>query len=145
MKKSQFLFATLGIMVLAMSACLGSDDETSVAADPTTDPLVSGRDKGLDECKVEECGPPLGMPTILCEDGSLGGNTGRCLLTERGDCAWEIRECPEETDELCDVGDCGPPLGMPTIICEDGSLGGNTGRCLRSELGRCFWEIRDCP
>jgi hypothetical protein len=34
---------------------------------------------------------------------------------------------------------------MPTKQCSDGSLGGNTGRCLKHEDGKCGWEIRACP
>ena len=49
-------------------------------------------------CNPEACGPALGMPNILCEDGSLGGPTGRCLQTPEGTCAWEIRECPANPD-----------------------------------------------
>jgi hypothetical protein len=30
-------------------------------------------------------------------------------------------------------------------MCPDGSLGGNTGRCLRHANGACGWEIRACP
>ncbi|UJR80464.1 Kazal-type serine protease inhibitor domain-containing protein [Sandaracinus amylolyticus] len=46
------------------------------------------------ECPVEQCGPPSRAPIIMCEDGSIGGNTGRCLRDEAGVCAWEMRECP---------------------------------------------------
>ncbi len=48
-------------------------------------------------------------------------------------------------DILCDTADCGPPLGMPNYMCEDGTWAGPTGRCLRSADGGCGWEIRDCP
>jgi hypothetical protein len=47
------------------------------------------------ECRVEECGPPLRAATIMCEDGSIGGNTGRCLRQDDGSCGWELRECPD--------------------------------------------------
>ncbi len=49
-----------------------------------------------DECAVEDCGPALGMPSYLCEDGvTWGGPTGECAATETGGCGWVIIECPE--------------------------------------------------
>jgi hypothetical protein len=45
----------------------------------------------------------------------------------------------------CAPASCGPALGMPNVICPDGSTGGPTGRCLEDRGGRCGWEIRDCP
>jgi hypothetical protein len=46
-------------------------------------------------CRVEDCGPALGMPNLLCDDGSFGGPTGRCLLDAESDrCGWEVRACP---------------------------------------------------
>jgi hypothetical protein len=47
-----------------------------------------------EECRVTECGPRPGMPVRKCDDGSLGGNTGRCLRRADGACGWEIRTCP---------------------------------------------------
>ncbi len=140
----------------------------------TPDPVPIG-----EECAVESCGARLGAPTILCEDGSLGGNTGRCLEQADGMCGWELRECPPPTE--CAMGDCGPmppqrpgdpplscarvadgscqwtagaacaledcgaPLRAPSYICDDGSLGGNTGRCIPGAEGVCGWELIDCP
>jgi hypothetical protein len=39
---------------------------------------------------------------------------------------------------------CGPALGLPTQQCSDGTIGGNTGACIR-QGGSCAWEIRECP
>jgi hypothetical protein len=44
-------------------------------------------------CAADECGPQLGLPNWLCEDGTQGGPTGRCLKTG-DDCGWEVRDCP---------------------------------------------------
>jgi hypothetical protein len=57
-----------------------------------------GADGGGDgapiECASKEaCGPAPKSLAIMCPDGSIGGNTGRCLKTSSG-CAWEQRECP---------------------------------------------------
>lgn len=48
-------------------------------------------------CALEECGPPLRAPTLMCEDGSISGNTRNCLRGDDGVCAWELRECPTTT------------------------------------------------
>jgi hypothetical protein len=102
----------------------------------------AGCGEGGTTCDAEACGPAPGMPAQECPDGSIGGNTGRCLAGEDGTCSWEIRECPEE--EACAPEDCGPMPGMPAHECEDGSIGGNTGRCIRyDEI--CGWENRVCP
>ncbi len=46
------------------------------------------------ECEPEACGPPLGMPNYECDDGTIGGPSGRCLLTADGACGWEVIDCP---------------------------------------------------
>src|SRR5687768_6840667 len=47
---------------------------------------------------------------------------------------------------VCDPIECGPPvLGQPTEVCADGSTGGNTGRCVRTDDTKCHWEDRTCP
>lgn len=98
-------------------------------------------------CADGECGPVLGMPILVCEDGSIGGNTGLCVRNPDGACGWEIRECPPPPPPPaeCAPDECGPALGMPIRMCDDGSWGGPTGRCLRSAEGVCGWEIRECP
>ncbi|MGE0792033.1 MAG: hypothetical protein AB7S26_40540 [Sandaracinaceae bacterium] len=96
-------------------------------------------------CDAAACGPmPLGA-TFLCPDGSTGGVTGRCVSQDDGSCGWEWRDCPPPTPAECPVADCGPALGLPAYECDDGSIGGNTGRCLRLSDGSCGWEVRDCP
>lgn len=141
-----------------------------------TDPVPIGGD----ECDASACGTPLGLPAVVCADGSTGGNTGRCVLQgDPGTCGWEVRECPPvactpsdcgivppvvpgttvscervadgscqwvgTTDPTCsDPTSCGPAPGTPSWICADGSIGGNTGRCIASADGSCGWEIRAC-
>jgi hypothetical protein len=46
---------------------------------------------------------------------------------------------------VCSQSDCGPQLGLPNELCEDGSTAGPTGRCLRSGDGSCGWEVLECP
>ncbi len=177
-------------------------------------------------CTPDECGPQPGLPNYRCEDGSVGGPTGRCLRGEDDQCGWEIRDCPDAPEPVacgarlgdtcapdhfcdfdrlgCDFADatgtcrprpdgcggafqpvcgcdgqtydspclahvartdvaaegpcdggggedecpaeeCGPQPGLPNVQCDDGSVGGPTGRCLRGADNRCGWEIRACP
>jgi hypothetical protein len=56
-----------------------------------------GSGTGAAECAADACGPALGMPAQQCSDGSVGGNTGRCIQNPDGACGWEIRECPAAT------------------------------------------------
>jgi peptidoglycan hydrolase-like protein with peptidoglycan-binding domain len=55
-------------------------------------------------CTTASCGPALGMPAYTCPDGSLGGNTGRCIRQSNGSCGWEIRSC------LADQSSNKPPV-----------------------------------
>ena len=93
-------------------------------------------------CASSDCGPPPGTPTWTCEDGSIGGFTGRCRGQD-GACAWEIVECPMTGD--CTLEECGPQPDSAACTCADGSLGCNTGHCLRNAMGTCGWEWRECP
>ncbi len=131
----------LGLAALCWVAC-GVGNESVPTGDDvaaTQDELRSG------SCVPRRCGPALGMPTLQCSDGSVGGNTGRCLAdTQNGTCHWEVRQCPAPTP-VCQPGACGPALGLLSQICADGSVGGNTGKCLPAANGTCHWEIRSCP
>lgn len=59
----------------------------------------------------------------------------------------DVASEPFEVVELCEARACGPPLGMPNVLCSDGeSVGGPTDRCLRDlETNLCAWEIVACP
>jgi len=89
-------------------------------------------------CAADACGSP--PPSAVCADGS--GTVGDCTQNAEGVCAWETHECPET---LCDEAECGPQPGMPSKICEDGSVGGSTGRCILYDGEMCGWEILECP
>jgi len=67
---------------------------------PTPAPLPG------DACEASLCGPRPRTVTIMCDDGSLGGNTGRCLRSDDLSCGWEMRACPVEVS-------CGARLGNP--------------------------------
>lgn len=96
-------------------------------------------------CDPTACGPAPGAPAFICPDGSVGGNTGRCVMDASGSCSWEFRDCPTPRPEECSPTECGPAPGVPSYECPDGSIGGSTGRCLRLSEGGCGWEIRECP
>jgi len=67
---------------------------------PTPAPLPG------DACEASLCGPRPRSVTIMCDDGSLGGNTGRCFRGDDLSCGWEMRVCPVEVR-------CGARLGNP--------------------------------
>ena len=46
-----------------------------------------------DPCLPEECGPPLGVPSFMCEDGSIAGPV--CERDEDRECRWRVTMCPE--------------------------------------------------
>src|SRR4051794_18005033 len=101
-------FAAFGATIIACSG--KGSDAVGDGTDSTTEDLAVLCGKG-------ECGPGLEMPTLICPDGSAGGNTGRCIKTKASPvCHWEIRKCP--VDPKCD---CGPEPMMPVEKCWDGS------------------------
>jgi len=112
-----------------------------------------GECPGTGECAAAECGPALGMPTVLCSDGTTGGPTGRCLRHDDGTCGWEVRECPLPE---CITGGCSRQVcaeaGGPPIIttCEWRSEYEclRQSRCERQPDGACGWtptaEYRMC-
>lgn len=55
----------------------------------------------------------MGMPAQQCSDGSVGGNTGKCIRSGDG-CAWEIRECPST------AGGCVKSGCSGTVCVEEG-------------------------
>lgn len=63
-----------------------------------------------DVCDASECGPALGLPNRLCEDGTSSGPTGRCLRHDDGTCGWEVLSCPAPTR-------CG---GLHGVVCAEG-------------------------
>jgi len=57
-------------------------------------PMTTPTDPARMECDPVNCGPKLGIASVVCTDGSVAGPTGRCLLNADGSCGWETRECP---------------------------------------------------
>jgi len=50
-----------------------------------------------------------------------------------------------DANATCATSDCGPALGLLNYECDDGSMAGPTGRCLRRDSGTCGWEVLSCP
>jgi eight-cysteine-cluster-containing protein len=134
----RFAFVILGLLV----ACGPKTQE------PT--PKPSGA------CAAGACGPALGMPAQQCSDGSVGGNTGRCIVLGDGTCGWEIRECPAPPQ----TGDCLKTGCSGTICAEPGNdvmttceykaeyACYQTASCVRQADGNCGWtqtpELQAC-
>lgn len=98
--------APLFLSLFLIPACASNADPSSSTDDDGT---VDTQSSELATCRTEKCGPRLGLATILCSDGSVGGNTGRCIRT-KGHCGWEIRQCPVECSGP--IIDCAaPPSG----------------------------------
>jgi hypothetical protein len=75
------------------------------------------------ECPLEECGPQLGLPNGICEDGTASGPTGRCVKT--GDeCGWEIHHCPPGGE-----GGAGSQGGQGNVAGAPGAGGAGSDPC----------------
>ncbi len=79
------------------------------------------------------CGGSVSLGEIPAGSDGGGGGGG----TDSGNADGASTECTSKTD-------CGPAPKSASIQCSDGSLGGNTGRCLKTATG-CAWEQRECP
>ena len=103
------------------------------------------------ECAPEQCGPAPGMPTYQCDDGTMGGPTGKCMMGESGQCGWEITECKK----TCTKGGCSGTLCIeegedvvttcewrPEYACYQNAT------CERQSDGACGWtqtqELQAC-
>ena len=87
------------------------------------------------------CGPRPASPSWICENGSTGGYTGRCLADAMGQCSWEVNNCPR----ACEPMECGPRPARPNITCADGTTIAGPGDCRRRADGTCSWDIITCP
>src|SRR5579864_2486535 len=95
----------------AIFACSGNSG--SVAPEGSS----SSSEDLIGICGPADCGPALGLAALKCPDGSVGGNTGRCIKTTKDPaCHWEIRVCPPPPPDC----DCGPEPAS-AIKCWDGS------------------------
>lgn len=95
---------------------------------------------GANECSFDECGPPPGVPSWVCDDGTPGGSTGRCLRNADGTCGWEIVWCPMG----CGPNACSgaPPPPDRNEPCTDGTVAPYV--CRRDSSGNCAWAPESC-
>ena len=84
-------------------------------------------------CDDAMCGTPLDFPQYRCEDGTLGGPTGRCVRQRDNSCRWEVRNCTR----ACREEDC--PRQRPMNTCTTGMTA--TSVCRRATSGRCSWVV----
>jgi hypothetical protein len=49
------------------------------------------------------------------------------------------------SQDTCPISACGPQLGIANHTCDDGSVAGPTGRCLKGSASTCHWEVLTCP
>jgi hypothetical protein len=83
-------------------------------------------------------GVSLGIGSDGGGGGDDGGSSGSSGGGSSGGSGTGVKEC-------ADTNACGPAPASPAMKCDDGSLGGFTGRCLQDPSGKCSWEFRDCP
>ncbi|MBK8172134.1 MAG: hypothetical protein IPK60_17565 [Sandaracinaceae bacterium] len=88
------------------------------------------------DCSGVQCHP-------ACSSEDMCGPQSHCLYLR---CHLPCEShCVPTLPETCDEELCGPPSRAPIFMCVDGSVGGNTGRCLRNDDNSCGWEMRECP
>jgi hypothetical protein len=133
------------LLAAAGSACTGGSPP---AADG---PTSSGTAAGAvgSECPKEQCGPAMGMPAQQCPDGSVGGNTGRCIVQPTGQCGWEVRDCPATGGGAagaciktgCSGTVCAEPGKDVVTTCEFRPEYAcyNDAKCERQADGACGW------
>jgi hypothetical protein len=90
----------------------------------------------LASCLLLACGGGVSLGNFGTDGGSAGDDGGSSG-TSSGGSGTGVKECASKDS-------CGPAPGAPTIKCDDGTVGGFTGRCIESPKG-CEWEFRDCP
>lgn len=112
---SSFLFATLVVAVPILMGARG----------------CGGGDVPIGGCDEDACGPAPGAPSIMCADGSIGGNTGECAPDADGTCGWVFRDCPPPPRDCTDA-ECGP-----------GPLTPLPSHCERGADGTCYWVVDD--
>jgi len=93
-------------------------------------------------CSGSQC-----MHECAADDSCPTGSDCHRVLCIRAPCPSYCHPTPVvHAGDACDESYCGVRPRSVTLMCDDGSIGGNTGRCLRNEdLTTCSWEIRACP
>lgn len=91
---------------------------------------------GFIGCVVVACGGNVTLGQIGESDGGTDG--GNASSSSSSGSSGQPTVC-------ADASACGPRPGAPAKQCDDGSIGGFTGRCVTGTDGKCAWEFRECP
>lgn len=117
-------------------------EDCGFVAPTTSGPSVCQRVDGVCQwvedgtCARVDCGPrPTERSSWVCEDGSRGGFTDRCLADESGGCTWEVRACTPSV--ACTEATCGPEPTVPECP-------GVRPTCLPDVDGMCRWTAPSC-
>ena len=98
-------------------------------------------------CTPDACGPTLGVPNMLCDDGVTVAGPGDCERQGNGQCGWTMVECPDDP-EPCTPDECNGDQAAdraPVQACEDGSAP-TPAECTRDDNGVCGWRGGgECP
>jgi len=146
------------LAALAVTGCgpvnIGSD-KCSVAscsglAQPESTQCADGTVAGVTGACVNVADGTCAWEVTTCSTACKAGATkpaddgcNTCTCTQSGTWECTLMACGDPT--TCSESDCGEkPESMP-YLCDDGTIGGFTGQCLRDASGACTWEIRTCP
>ena len=113
----------LGALALAVGVFGACDSEDSGGSAPTT-------------CEVGDSTYEVG-DSFSASDGC---NT--CQCEEDGLTSCTTLACEEPT---CGEDDCGPAMGMPNYLCDDGVTMAGPGACELQADGSCGWGMTSCP
>lgn len=92
---------------------------------------------GFVGCVAVACGGNVTLGQIGESDGGTDGGTSSSSSSSSGS-SGQPAVCADEAA-------CGPKPGAASKQCDDGSVGGFTGRCVARTGGGCTWEFRECP
>jgi hypothetical protein len=100
------MMVAFGVALAACAAQVSSSDGDEAQLSTQQDALR--RSPPVHRCPTRRCGPPLGLPNTLCDDGvTVSGPTGRCLRNADRSCGWEVIACPPDAciqNVLCAIG-----------------------------------------
>lgn len=121
--------SALSPVACTMDAKLCPDGETYVGRE--------GPDCAFAACPGEEA-PDTTCDPYVCADGT---SIDRC--TRDGHTIYYFAEpCLTHGGDACTASECGPAMGMPTTLCNDGTVAGPV--CTRNAEGSCGWQVREC-
>jgi len=135
----------LSLGAFAAGACGGTTDGGGGASGAAANTSGAGSNSGGAGADTGGAGVTSGGAGA--SDGGAGANPGAAGSSNAGSGPINggASSVGGSNPIECDKAECGPQLGLPNWPCEDGSIGGPTGRCIRNSAGSCGWEINNCP